>query len=133
MKVKTILSLFVALAMVGSIQAQGLGGLIQRAAASAGNLHAGVLRKLEYLILVEVFEMHGAFPVLVPIDGMILAFASYAVFAFYVNANVIIVKILPIGDERHHGECHFAVVDEICSRSHPAVLVSAADGNGAYC
>lgn len=37
MKVKTILSLFVAVAMAGSIQAQGFGGLIQRAAASAGN------------------------------------------------------------------------------------------------
>lgn len=37
MKVKSILSLFVAIVMAGGLQAQGLGGLIQRAAASAGN------------------------------------------------------------------------------------------------
>ena len=37
MKVKSILSLFVAIVMAGTLQAQGLGGLIQRAAASAGN------------------------------------------------------------------------------------------------
>ena len=37
MKVKSILSLFVAIVMAGTLQAQGLGGLIQRTAASAGN------------------------------------------------------------------------------------------------
>ena len=37
MKVRSILSLFVAIVMAGTLQAQGLGGLIQRAAASAGN------------------------------------------------------------------------------------------------
>lgn len=37
MKVKSLLSLFIAIAMSGSLQAQGLGGLIQRTAASAGN------------------------------------------------------------------------------------------------
>ena len=37
MKVKSLLSLFIAIAMSGSLQAQGLGGLIQRTAASAAN------------------------------------------------------------------------------------------------
>ena len=37
MKVKSLLSLFIAIAMSGRLQAQGLGGLIQRTAASAGN------------------------------------------------------------------------------------------------
>ena len=37
MKVKSILSLFVAIVMAGTLQAQGLGGPIQRTAASAGN------------------------------------------------------------------------------------------------
>ncbi len=37
MKVKSLLSLFIAIAMASSVQAQGLGGLIQRTAASAGN------------------------------------------------------------------------------------------------